>query len=35
MPTTMTLEVPTRCGMLRRFIAVTEKICLNTLTHVS
>jgi hypothetical protein len=31
----MTLELPMRCGTLRRFIAVTEEICLNTLTHVS
>src|SRR6185503_15327861 len=31
MPTTMTLELPMRCGTLRRFIAVTEAICLNTL----
>src|SRR5690349_7921737 len=30
MPTTMTLELPMRCGTLRKFMAVTEAICLNT-----
>lgn len=28
-PMTMTIEVPRRCGRLRRFIAVTAPICRN------